>query len=257
MGNLVKSWVIGSMILLATSCASTSESKRTLSKKERIESLLQIAAAAVAENDTVSALETLNQVQALDDSQPKAYLLTALAYLNKNELELAEKSGRHALSLDPNSSATKNALGKILMEQGKLSEAEPFLKSAASDLLYRDASLPKTNLGMLYYRKMDYANSEIWLNKAIADEGPYTCYARYYLGKVKLEQQDLRTASRNFALSLKGACSGMSEVHLALGQTLIREKKFDQARAKMIEIQRLFPNSDASDKASEYLKGIP
>jgi Tfp pilus assembly protein PilF len=257
MKNHANYWVICALILVVTACAGTPDSRRTLSKEERIEGLLKIAAAAVTENDSVSAIETLNQVKAMDDSIPREHLLYALAYLNKNELALAEKSARRAVALDPNFTAAKNALGKICIEQGKLSEAEPFLKEAASDILYRDSALPKTNLGMLYYKKMDYSNAEIWLNKAIADEGPYTCYARYYLGKVKLEQQDLKLASRNFLLSLKGSCSGLSEVHLALGQTFMREKKFDQARAKMIEIQRLFPNTDASDKAGEYLRGIP
>jgi len=257
MQTALKSALSCALLAVLAACASGPESTRSISKEERLENLMKIAAAAVAENDSISALETLNLIKSIDDSIPREHLLYALAYLNKNEYDLAEKSARRALALDPRFTAAKNALGKILMEQGNLTEAEPLLKDAASDILYRDSSLPKTNLGMLYYKRMDYGNAGIWLEKAIAEQGPYTCYARYYLGKVRLEQQDLNAASRNFLMALKGSCSGLSEVHLALGQTLIREKKFDQARAKMIEIQRLFPNSDASDKAGEFLRGIP
>jgi Flp pilus assembly protein TadD len=58
-------------------------------------------------------------------------------------------------------------------------------------------------------------------------------------------------------LSVKEGCGTLSEAHLAYGQTLIRQKRFDEARVKFIEIQKLFPNSDVSDQADQYLKGIP
>ena len=78
MKNHANYWVICALILLVTACASTSDSRRTLSKEERIDGLLKIAAAAVTENDTVSAIETLNQVKAMDDSIPREHLLFAL-----------------------------------------------------------------------------------------------------------------------------------------------------------------------------------
>jgi type IV pilus assembly protein PilF len=257
MKNALNPRILCALLILAAGCAGSPDSKRSLSKAERIEALMTIAAAAVAENDSISALETLNRIRELDDSIPREHLLYALAYLNKNELALAEESARRALKLDPGFSAAKNALGKILMERGKAAEAEPYLLEAASDLLYRDSALPKTNLGILYFKRMDYEKAAIWLTRAVSDGGPFSCYAQYYLGKVNLERQDLRSAARNLQGSLKGTCSGLSEVHLTLGQTLIRQKRFDQARAKMIEIQRLFPDTDASDEAAKSLRGIP
>jgi Tfp pilus assembly protein PilF len=218
---------------------------------------MKIAAAAVTENDSISALEALNQVKELDDSIPREHYLYALAYLNKNELALAEASARLAIKLDPEFTAAKNALGKILLDEGKLSAAEPLLKEAASDILYREAVLPKINLGILYFKKTDYRSAETWLSMAIAEGGPMICMAQFYLGKVKLELNELGKASRNLSAAVKGSCSGMSEVHLALGQTLVRQKRYDEARAKFIEIQKLFPNGDSYDKAAEYLRGIP
>lgn len=237
-----------------TGCAS---SPGTLSKQERVERLLDIAGAAISENDMVSAFETLNQVQSLDASQPREYYLYALAYLNKNEVAKAESSARKALDIDPDYSAAKNTLGKILLDQGRLTEAEPLLKSAANDLLYRDSYLPKTNLGLLYFRKMDLKNSELWLQRAIADNGPTTCLAHFHLGKLQLEQKSLDKALRSFNQASKGPCGGLTEAHFAVGQTLLRQKKFDLARAKFVEIQRLFPGGEASEQAAEAIRGIP
>ncbi len=245
------------LIAIASGCATSSQGPRTLSRSEKIEGLMKIAAAAVTEGDTVSAIETLNQLKSLDDSLPREYYLYALAYLNKNELSLAETAARKALSLDPTYSAAKNALGKILLDEGKLAESEKHLKEAANDILYREAALSMTNLGILYFKRMDYKNSATWLNKAIRENGALTCVAQYYLGRILLEQNDSKQAYRNLQLASKGSCSSMSEIHHFLGQALIREKKYDQARAKFVEIQRLFPDSDAYDKASEFLRGIP
>ena len=243
-------------LLLLTACASTS-SRHTLSNDEKIEGLFTIAAAAVSEKDPITAIETLNQIQALDDSLPREYFLYALAYLDKNELALAEKAARQALKLDPDYTAAKNALGKILLDQGRYSAAEPLLKAAAGDILFRDSALPKTNLGILYFKTGNLTEAETWLNRALEEKSRVSCLTRYFLGRVKLQKNELPLAARNLMLSVKEGCGTLSEAHLAYGQTLIRQKRFDEARTKFIEIQKLFPNSDVSDQADQYLKGIP
>jgi Tfp pilus assembly protein PilF len=247
-------WILSLLLFTVSGCAS---SPGTLSKKDRIEKLLDIAGASISDGDLIGALETLNEVQALDDSLPRTHYLYALAYLNKNEIALAETNARRSLELDPDYSTGKNALGKILLDQGRLKEAEPLLKSAANDLLFRESYLAKTNLGILYFRKMDFRNSELWLQRAISDNGPTTCLARYHLGKTQLEMKAIDKALRSFTLASKGVCGGLGEAHLAVGQTLLRQKKFDQARAKFIEIERLFPGTETSDQAAEAIRGLP
>jgi type IV pilus assembly protein PilF len=249
--------VLSILSVLGSACSSSPKGVRSLSKQEKIDGLMKIAEAAVTENDPISALETLNQIRELDSSIPRVYYLYSLAYLNKKELALAEDAARRAVKLDPRYTSAKNALGKVLLDRGNLQEAEPLLKEAASDILYRESVLPKINLGILYFKKMDYANSEKWLNAAISEGGPVICMARFYLGRVQLELNQTGKAVKNLMTSIKGACSGISDAHMELGKAFIRQKRYDEARAKFIEIQRLFPEGDTYDQAGEFLRGIP
>lgn len=257
--NSVRNWSIFAFaLMMATGCASTDpNAQRQISKKDRISMLVSIAAANIAENDTTSALQTLGQIRDFDENNSEEWYLYALAYLQKNEIKLATESARRSVKLDPKFSAAKNTLGKILLDQGKYQESEKYLLESASDLLFRESYLPKTNLGILYYKQGLLKKSDTWLTKAIADGGPLECMAYFYRGKVKSDLNDLVSAERDFARSARGSCSGLADAHVAIGKTFIREKKYDQARAKFIEIQRLFPSSEVSDEATQYLREIP
>jgi len=216
-----------------------------------------MASASVSEGDFISALEYLNQAREINDSDPLEYHLYALAYFGKNEPKLAIDAARKAIQLKPGFSAAKTTLGKLLMDEKKYGEAEKYLTESANDLLNRDSGTPKLNLGILNFNQMKYSKSEEWLNKATKDNASLSCVSNFYIGKIRLNQNDLKGAEKSFRLSIKGGCAGLTDGHLAIGQTLVRQKRYDQARAKFVEIQRLFPSTEAYEKASEYLREIP
>ncbi len=218
-----------------------------------------MASANISDQDYIGAIESLNKARDIDDSVPECYYLYSLAYMNKKETRTAIESARYAIKLNPKYSAAKNTLGKLLLDAGRLDEAETWLLESANDLLFRESYLPKINLGILYYKKLDYSKSMHWTSKAIEEDynAPLVCMAHFYRGKAELELGDLRPAERDLTLASKGACSAMSDAHMTYGQTLVREKKYDEARAKFVEIQRLFPSSDTSDQATRYLREIP
>ena len=244
--------------LSLSACASGPKSPKPLSKQDQIKGLLSVAGANVSDNDPIGAIESLNKVRDLDDSIPECYYLYSLAYMAKKETRLSIEAARYAIKLDPKYSAAKNTLGKLLLDQGKLDEAQKYLLESANDLLFRWSYMPKINLGILFYKKMDLKNSELWLSRAIEDKNSnLNCMAYYYRGKIKMDQGEFKQAERDLILGTKDSCAGISDAHLAFGQALIREKKYDEARAKFVEIQRLFPSSDTSDRATEYLREIP
>jgi len=253
-------WQTSISVFLAigmVSCSSTPKSGQHLTGKARAELLLNLAGADLTENDPTGALISLNEAKEIDDSLPEEYYLFALAYYQKHETKLAIESARKAIQLKPDFSSAKNTLGKILLDQGKYAEAQKYLLEAASDLTARDAFIPKTNLGILYYQKMNFPEATHWLSLAIEDGKDAACMAYYYRGRIHLQQNELEDARRDLIKGSRNACSKFTDAHIAYGQTLIRMKKYQEARAKLLEIQQLFPDTDAATKATAYLRDLP
>jgi type IV pilus assembly protein PilF len=243
----------GLLLLTLSACSTPSTSKKTAT----IEGMLNIAGAAINEGDHITALEYLNQAHALEPDHAKGHHLYALAYIGKREYKLAEESARQSVRLDPKFTAARNTLGKILMDLGKFNEAETLFKQAASDLLNREADRAKLNLGILYIKTLRPELAEHWLKQTLEDRTPISCLAHFQLGKLALEKNELPKAERHYRSSAKGMCSGMSETHLAIAQVLSRQKRYEEARAKLVEIQRIFVGTDASEKAIEHLRDLP
>lgn len=252
---------IVAILLMMSGCASTGsnrgEAPKRMSSHERAMMLINLAAANITEGDGTQALQALKESEEIDNSIPETYYLYSLAYHLKGEKGLAVQSVRKAIELRPNYSKAKNTLGKLLLDQGKYAEAEKFLKEAVADLLFDEAYLAKANLGILYYKQMNYEKAMPFLTQALREGGRTTCVAAYYRGQIYLEKNQLDYALADFNRSSKESCARISDAHLAKGQTLIRMKKYDQARAKMLEIEQLFPLTEASEKAAQYLKEIP
>ena len=240
---------------LLTSCSSTQ--KHELSKEEESKLYTETAAADLNDGDATGALILLKQAEKITPKAADIQYLLALTYFKKNELALATRSAQKAIQLAPNFSAAKNTLGKLLLDQGKLDQAEKLLKEAAQDLTYREAFIAKTNLGILYRKKLNQSEAEHWFSKAIFDAGDAACMASYYRGQIYLDQNKLDKANSDFTRASKNGCTQFSDAHLAVGKTFLRMKKYDQARAKLLEVQQLFPDSDAATKANDYMKEIP
>lgn len=244
-------------LLALSSCASSSKSETKINDQEKAKLLLDVAGANLTENDPTSALIALNEVRELDDSIPEEHYLFALAYYQKKETKLAIASARRAIKLKPDFSSAKNTLGKLLLDEGKFDEAEKYLTEASKDLVSRDAYLAKTNLGVLHYKKMNLPLANQWFTAAIDEGKTSACMASYYRGLIRLEKKEFEKARQDLLNGSRGGCSQLTEGHLAYAQSLIRLKKYDQARAKLLEIKQLFPNSDASQKANDYLRDLP
>ena len=247
------------LVLLFAGCASHSDLTKNEppTPHERALLLMNVAASSLSDGDATGAIISLQEANTLDPKIAELHYLFALAYFQKNETTLATQSARKALQLKPDFSKAKNTLGKLLLDQGKDIEAEKYLLDATQDLTFREAYLAKTNLGILYYKKMNYHQATYWLTSALTENPTLACIAAFYRGKIYLEQNLFEKAQADFSISSKNACASLSESHLALGQTFIRLKKYDQARAKMLEIKQLFPTTDSAISAERYLKEIP
>jgi type IV pilus assembly protein PilF len=244
-------------ILLLSGCAT---GKPKMSPAEKARSYLEAAAAAKSEGDATGALQYLAQAEQSDDSMPELYHLRALALNMKQERKLAIASVRQALSLNPKYSDAMNTLGRFLMDEGdskSLAEAQKWLQTAAADLLYRDSWKPRTNLGIIHYRRGEDAKAGEQLTKAVEASPAQSCIAHYYLGHIRLKAGAFLDAARSYDRATQKFCAGFADAHLAEGVALERGREFDRARKKFIEVTRSFPNSTVADQAVNRLKGLP
>jgi type IV pilus assembly protein PilF len=238
-------------------CSSSTRGTKEVSDAERVQMLVELASANLIEGDATHALVSLTNAESIDHKNPTVFYLFSLAYFQKHEPELAISAARKAIQLKPDYSQAKNTLGKLLLDQGKYSEAEKYLTEAAQDLMSDDAYLAKTNLGILYYKRLDYDRAEHWLDRAISDGRDSSCMASYYRGLIYSARNELPKALNDFTSASRNQCSQFADGHLAVAKTELRLKKYEVARAKFLEVQQIFPNSDAADKANLYLKEIP
>ena len=247
-----------SLLFIATACASGGKSKASAEEKAR--TYLEAAAAAKVEGDLTGALQYLNEAEQLDDTLPEMYHLKAIVLNQKRERVLAIQSVRKALELKPKYSDAMNTLGRLLMDDGKVSstvEAEKWLKTAASDLLYRDAWKPRTNLGILQYRRGDDVKALDSLNKAVEASPLHACVAHYYIGHIRLKAGSFLEAARSYDKATQKFCAGFADAHLAEGVALERGREYDKARSKFLEVTKTFPNTSIADQAMNRLKGLP
>ncbi len=243
---------------LGFACASTSRNERpNLSGTEKARLYLDVANAALMENDAISALESLIQAEREDSKLADVHHAKALAYTMKKEPELAMASARRAHELDPKSSSIHTTLGGLLLEQGHAREAEGHLTAAARDPLNREAFKAFLNLGILHYRSGEDAKARKDFEKAIELNASLACVGYYYIGHLDLKAGRFQKAADAYHQSTDKLCAGFTDGHLALGIAYERMKRFDLARRKFLEIQQKYPNSKVAEQAMQRLRFLP
>jgi len=256
--NIQFKLVFSVLLFAASACSSGGKSRSTAEEKARM--YLEAAVAAKAEGDITGALQYVNEAEQLDDSLPELHHLKAIVLNQKRERALAIQSVRRALELRPKYSDAMNTLGRFLMDDGKASsihEAEKWLKTAASDLLYRDAWKPRTNLGIIHYRRGEDVKAMEQLNKAVAASPLHACVAHYYIGHIRLKTGSFLEAARSYDRATQKFCAGFADAHLAEGVALERGRDYDKARKKFLEVTKTFPNTSVADQAMNRLKSLP
>jgi len=243
-------------ILSLAACATAQESK-TLSKEDRAQLIMNVAAGSIDEGDPTGALISLSEVEEILPNSPQLHHLKALAYYYKKNLDTALAESRKTVALQPGYSDGNNTLGKLLIDTGHYNEAVPYLTKAANDPLYRDAYKAQTNLGILQYKLVNYSQAVHSLDRAIEMNPMMACAAYYYRGQIRLKNSLFETAIRDFEKATQKYCGNFEDAQFSIGIAYFRSKQYDLARKKFLEIQKLYPDSAMADKAMEQLRYIP
>jgi Tfp pilus assembly protein PilF len=242
------------LILGMTGCASLRSRESSPSEAAK---WVGLAEASLGDQDPVGALQALEKAEQIDADLPALHHVRALAYLARNDLSSAMPAIRRARELDLRDSSIATTMGKILMDAGRMAEAEQVLLQAARDPLYRGAFRARTNLGILNLRRDDLIAARLHLDRAIQDSPEQACVAHYFRGQVSIRQGRLREAIRDLERSTQKLCVGYAEAELLLGSTLISDKQYDRARRQFLEIRQRFPGTQWADAAMDRLRGLP
>jgi len=250
-------WVLlsSSLAFSVISCSTTST--KQLSKTERARLLVEVAGGALTEGDVVGALQHLANAEELDSQLAELHHMKALAYHAKGEPKTALQEAQKAVSISPTLSNANNTLGKLLLDDNQYTQAEHFLNQAANAPLNREAYKALTNLGILNYRRKDYAKAGKFFDRAIQASQTEACIAFYYKGHLALKEGQLKDAVIQYRHASNRLCSSFAEAHLALAKVYQRNGQFDLARRKYLEIQQQFNSTQYAQEAIDHLKNLP
>jgi tetratricopeptide (TPR) repeat protein len=242
--------------LLVVACA-TSKPKPSTTPEQHARLLLNVANAALVENDPTEAMEALAQAEAVDPDLPEIYHTRGLALYNRGNIQGALEQVQKAVKMSPDYVDANNSLGKILTDLGRYDEAVAPLQRAAHATFYRETYKPLTNLGILYYRKGDIGKASDFFTKAVEQGGEHACIAYYYKGHLDLRDGHFSDAIKDYTNATKRWCAGFADAHLAIAITYERSKQYALARRTFVEVQQRYPNSKAADQAIDHLRELP
>lgn len=225
--------------------------------RERAQRLVHVADGAVREGDPTGALQFLQEAESHDATLPELHHVRALALVQKHEYAAAILSAEKALRIMPDYAEASNTLGRLLMETGRPAEAIPYLQRAASNLVFRESYKADINLGILYYRTGQEALSRKHLDHAILVAPMQSCVAYYYRGHLDLKAGKMSDAISDYEKATLRFCGKFADAHLALGMALVRDHQYERARKKLLDVYRIFPESNVAKQAMEQMRRLP
>ena len=238
----------------------------------RSESYMLLALLQLRANLPDQAEQNFKKAVATDPKALNAQLALGGFYQSRNRLPEAEQQFRHAIDIDPKNPGPRVALVRLLMQAGKTSEVEPFLRRTKQDLA--DNSEGYRMLGDFYFAsgELDKAAAEYAslysdhpkdplvrknyiqililknkideaakINNAILKTSPRDIDALIYKGEIQMHQNDLPGAVDSLQNALKND-SDNAIAHYQLGLAYDQQHNEGQAESEWREAVRLRPD---------------
>lgn len=226
-----------------------------------------------AEGNIEEAIVELNKALRADKRSPYLHFSLAVEYAKKNDLPKAEKMARRTVELDPGFRNAYYLLGKVCSATGKWGDSEKaFLKVIELDgaesnegaialaTLYAESKRPEKAVGVL---------------QALIEKEPRDLLARYYLGRIYTEMNEMGNALKTYrsaadinpsftaplkAIALIHEYLGSQDKAIAtfqevlemepdnvdirnhLGQIYLEQENFEAAQAEYEEVIQITPN---------------
>ncbi len=250
----------------------------------RAESYLLLALLELRENQPDQAETNFKKATEVDPSAMNAQLALGGFYQTRNRLPEAEQQFRHAISVDPKNPAARAALVRLLSQEGKIDEIEPFLRETKKEM--GDNSEGYRMLGDYYFAtsQLDKATSEysslyidhpkdpqvrknyiqLLILKGNLDEAskldndilkvaPRDTDALIYKAQIQLRQNNAAGAISSLQSAL-GNDKDNAIAHYQLGVAYDQQSKEQQAESEWREAVRLRPDLTDAQRALAALE---
>lgn len=183
------------------------------------------------------AIAAYNEAAKLQPKDPEPYLSAGLLFESENKFADAESQYKHALALDPSSDAV-TALANLYMRGRRFPEAEEYLRKVVAARPENAAAHIQLGRVLAAEGKDDAAVAEL---QAGAKYAPADVSVQRDLADLDttLGKNDQAEAAYR---ALLARYPNDPDLHRALGQSLMREKKFPEAQQEFLTVLRLKPN---------------
>ncbi len=244
----------------------------------RSESYLQRALFELGKNLPDDAEKDFKKATEVDPKAMNAQLALGAYYQSRNHLPEAEQQFKHAIDVDPKSPAPREALVRLLMQEGKKDDAETFLRQTKKDLsdnpegyrmlgdyyatndvdkalaeyasLYsdhpKDIKVKKNYVELLILKnRFDEAAK---LDDEILKANPHDSDALMFKGQVQFARKDSAGAVDALQNALRNDPDN-AKAHYWLGNAFAQQHNEDQAKQEWHEAVRLHPDLTDAQRA--------
>lgn len=236
-------------LVLGTFLLASCSSKKDSVAEKKAELFFGAGTQNLVAKEYTEALKNFMEANKLDPDNSDILNNMGMAYYFKGELDLAIQTLKRSLQLNKNNSDAKINLASIYYNEKNYAEAERLYKKVLLDLTYDKQARTYFNLGILEAQiKKNQVAAENYFKKSIAEDDNY-CPSYFQLGMIQYNRRQFNSALRNFKEASMGSCYELPAPHYYQALTFTELKRYDEARAKLEEIDARFKESVYAVKA--------
>lgn len=172
-----------------------------------------------------------------------------MAFYLKQDHVQAKQHILKALELNTDNAEARGNYASLLMEEGKIEEAETQYKALLKVLTYDKQARTYYNLGLIESKRAQNDKAFAYFEKSVQEEYNY-CPSHMQLGFIYLKGRNHKKALKEFREANMGSCVDDPGPVYYQALTYIEMKEFDNARIKLDEVITRFPNNKFSNMAS-------
>jgi Tfp pilus assembly protein PilF len=226
----------------------------TVQQQAEAETHYMLGVSYLRERDATRALKEFLIAEKADPGSKEVHAALGQAYQLKQAYELAEQHYLKAIALDPDNPQIKNNLGSLYLYMKQWDKAIEQFRLASGNLLFNEAEVSLTGMGVAYFNKAQYLDAIEAYRKAL-QANPLYAQAHFYLGEAyaALNKSDLAIKSYLEAIRL---APNYVQAHYRLAMAYMRIKDLKNAKSSFTRVIELAPDSETGLLARDNLKII-